>query len=212
MGLISTPFLPNLLVSELENRYEVFKTDNLNSSCESVNILVLGGGHTNDIRLPDNNQLTSEALGRLIEGIRLQQLLPESNLITSGAGINNGISQAEVLKRTALMLKVDTAKIQMQITPINTWMEATEYKHIYNDTAQLIIVTCAVHMPRAMYLFQHVGLKPMAAPTNHMIKKSNKSVFWLRETGSASIRKMEKATKENIGILWYKLGEIIGKF
>jgi uncharacterized SAM-binding protein YcdF (DUF218 family) len=164
--LISTPYLPNLLVSSLENQFNVHFKAIYNPSVESIHILVLGGGHTNDSRLPTNNQLTNAALSRLIEGIRIQTYIPGSTLITSGAGYNNCVPQAEVLAKTALMLGVDSARIKMQTSPKNTWMEATEYKRLFGDSARLILITCAVHMPRAVYLFRKAGLDPIAAPTN----------------------------------------------
>ena len=48
-----------------------------------TDILILGGGHTNDSRLPANNQLSTNALGRLAEGIRIHRELPGSKIITS---------------------------------------------------------------------------------------------------------------------------------
>ena len=57
-------------------------------------------------------------------------------------------------------------------------------------------------MPRAMYLFQKTGLNPLAAPTNHLIKKGKHTCFWDWLPSSANIRKMECAIHEYAGLAW----------
>ena len=198
---VSTPFLPNLLVSNLENRYDTLQPANLKGSSGPINILVLGCGHTNDSRLPANNQLSTVALARLAEGIRLQRLIPHSTLITSGYAGEGDVAQAEVLAKTAMLLGVDPARIRMQTLPKNTRMEATEYKRLFGASAQLMLVTSAAHMPRAMYLFRQAGLNPIAAPTNHLVKYCNERDLWFWVPNSGNIQKTESVIHEYAGML-----------
>jgi uncharacterized SAM-binding protein YcdF (DUF218 family) len=129
LAMISTPFIPDLVVQSLENRYPVLVADgndpvqlfknedlpgNIAAPASDVHILVLGGGHTYDDRLPANNQLSLQALARLAEGVRLHRQIEGSTLITSGwAGKRETISQAEVLAKAALLLGVDSSRIKM---------------------------------------------------------------------------------------------------
>ena len=205
--LVSTPFIPNLLVKNLEGRYEVFSENALNNTGKPVHILVLGCGHTSDLRLPANNQLSVAALGRLAEGIRLQRRIPGSMIITSGSRGKEEKPQATVLAEAAILLGVEPQHIMQQTLPENTWQEATEYKRIFGDSAQLILVTNAVHMPRAMYSFHQAGLDPIPAPTNHFIKKGSKRNFRSWIPAACNISKMGKAIHEYAGMLWYKLEE-----
>ena len=198
---ISTPFLPYLLVSTLEERYPVFSPAAMKILNGPVNILVLGGGHTIDGRLPANDQLSPIALARLVEGIRLQRRITHSTLITSGYAGEGDVAQAEVLARTALRLGVDPARIRMQTAPKNTRMEAAEYKRLFGERAQLVLVTSAVHMPRAMYLFRQAGLNPIAAPTNHLVKYSNERDLWFWVPNSGNIQMVESAIHEYAGLL-----------
>lgn len=200
--IISTPFLPNLLVLHLENQYPVVSPKVLNDLNQPVNILVLGGGHSNDERLPATNQLSESALTRLVEGIRLHLQIPNSSLITSGFAGQEGISQAEVLAKAAVVLGVDEKNIRTQTLPGNTWMEATEYKRLFGDSARLIIITSAIHIPRAMKLFHKAGLRPIAAPTNHMVKKGKHRNIGFWTPSSNNIRKMESVLHEYAGIVW----------
>lgn len=166
----SCNFLPNLLVKSLEDRYPVIQSKLADSI--PCHILVLGGGHIEDLRLPPNGQLHLTALGRLVEGIRLLRLLPNSKLILSGYSPGGRTTQAEMLQRTAILLGVNKTRISLQVTPKNTYEEAREYYKKHGTAIKLIVVTSASHMPRAIKIFESFGVYPIAAPTNFLIRGS----------------------------------------
>ena len=206
MALVSTPFIPLLLVKTMENQNGVISIEELKKSEKPVHILVLGAGHTDDKRLPENSQLTITALARLTEGIRIHRQIAGSVLITSADAGTQEIPQAEVVAKAAVLLGVDESNIRKQLLPKNTWTEATEYKRLFGDTAQLVLVTSAIHMPRAMYLFQKAGLKPVAAPTDYLLKKGKKRGFRYLIPSPGYISRTEAALHEYVGILWAKMG------
>lgn len=197
--IITTPLVPNYLVSNLENKYAVLIEPEKVIKDTMVNIIVLGGGHTNDSSLSFNDQLTQSALGRLCEGIRIQRMLPLSKLILSGAGKDKCLSQATILKNTACILGVNPNNIILQENPRNTKEEAESYLKIFGKQGILIIVTSAIHMPRAIKLFVEAGLDPIAAPTNHLIKHDVEDKVNFMPS-SENILKMEQAMHEYIGL------------
>ena len=204
--VISTPFVTDLLVRNLENRYAVFSPEYLQNKKGPVNILVLGGGCTDDKRLPANSQLEAGSIARLSEGIRIHRLFPGSTLITSGyAGTSNDTPHAIVAAKAAILLGVDPASIKRQETPENTWQEALTYKQMFGDSATLVLVTSAIHIPRTMYLFRKAGLKPIAAPADFMVKneKRKSMQYWFPSAGY--IKEMEDAVHEYVGLAWYKV-------
>lgn len=204
--LVITTFpLPNLLVKSLEGRYPQMSDKKLKDLPHSLNIMVLGSGHSDDKSLSPNNQLSLKALGRLIEGIRIQKSLPGSRLILSGYKGQSEISQAMVLYRTALLLGVDRSSMQMLPTPTNTYMEATEYAKLFGKENQLIIVTCAIHMPRAMICFKKAGIKTWAAPTNFILKKGTRKTYWKWFPSTRYPVMMDAAIHEYLGMAWTKL-------
>jgi uncharacterized SAM-binding protein YcdF (DUF218 family) len=206
LGLVSTPFVPNLLVKTLENQNGVISIEELKKSEKPVHILVLGAGYTDDKRLPENSQLSTTVLVRLAEGIRIHRQIAGSVIITSAdAGIQE-LAQAEVVAKAAVLLGVDESNIRKQLLPKNTLTEATEYKRLFGDTAQLVLVTSAIHMPRAMFLFQKAELKPLAAPTHYLVKKEKKRGFRYWIPSSENIKKTESALHEYAGLLWAKMG------
>lgn len=84
LAIISFPFVPHLLVKSLENRFPPLLETSQFMPTGITYILVLGGGHSENINLPHNDQLSLNSLCRLSEGIRLYRLLPSNWLIFSG--------------------------------------------------------------------------------------------------------------------------------
>lgn len=202
---ITTFPIPNLLVKSLECHYSQISDGVLKDLPDSCNIMVLGSGHSDDKDLSPNNQLSLKALGRLMEGIRIQRSLPGSRLILSGYEGRSQISQAMVLYRTALLLSVDSSSMQILPTTINTYMEATEYIKVYGKENHLVLVTCAIHMPRAMICFNEAGIKPLAAPTNFILKKGTRKNPWKWFPSSRYPIMMDAVIHEYLGIAWTEL-------
>lgn len=169
--VISTPLVPIMLLNTLEDQYEPVSPDQLDPEAE-YHIVVLGGGHGFDDRLPPNSLLSLNALGRLNEGIRLHRQLPNSILILSGYSSSGRTTQAEMLRNTALLLGVEEDKTMIQKEPENTFEEAKIYSERFARDETVILVTSASHMPRAMIVFERFGVSPIASPTNYRLRGS----------------------------------------
>ena len=201
--LTSNFLIPNFLITRLENRHSPFIKDIIQNDSIEYNIVVLGAGFSNNKRLPYNDQLSSTALSRLIEGVRIHNLLPNSKLIVSGPGFNGGISQAEVYAKTASSLGVDSTIISTLRTAMNTQEEAKLYAEKFDKNTPVILVTSASHMPRAMMMFKSVGITPIAAPTDFQSKSTGESMpSWF--PSSEYMNMMKTATIEYVGILYAK--------
>lgn len=203
--IISTPPLPRALVKSLENRYPHLTEEVIKGLPDSCDIIVLGGGHSDDMSLSANNQLSTTAVGRLTEGIRIHRMLPGSRLILSGYGSDSKVTQALVLYRTALLVGVDSTSMAIQEKPANTMQEAEEYVRNFGKSRKLIIVTDDMHMPRAVRMFCMAGIDPVSAPANQVIKYgSKKRISWVPCAGYISM--VEDAVHEYAGILWTAAG------
>ena len=205
LAMISFSFLPELLVKSLENRFppllEIFQF-NLK---DNVYILVLGSGYTDNKKLPPNDQLSLNSLGRLTEAIRLHRLLNASQIVLSGSEPGENVSEPELFMQTALALGVDENKISLLGTPKNTRMEAINYTKKFGTNITLILVTDAIHMPRAMFLFGKAGQIPIPAPTNHLVKSNWKNGISDWFPSSSNIAMMETAMHEILGLVYARL-------
>ena len=164
--------------------------------------MVLGAGHNNNPALQINNQLVEVELVRLVEGIRLHCLIPNSHIVTSGRKGRQIESQAATVRKAAIELGVFPEYIDTLSQTTNTMDEASYFEEKFGDGKQVIVVTDAYHMPRAIKCFKKMGLDPVAAPTNHILKdeKSKRKIGML--PSSDNIAKMEVAMHEYLGMIW----------
>ncbi len=193
--LTSTPFLPTLLLDSLEKQYEPLTVETLDGRDADYHIIILGGGHGFDDRLPPNSLLSSQAMVRLAEGIRLHNQLPNSKLVLSGFSSSGRTTQAEMLRNTALLLGVEEQNTLMQTEPGNTYEEAKIYSEKFENRYPVILVTSAAHMPRAMLVFRKFGIDPIPSPTHYRLKGSWREIMiGLPSTGN--VLKMSTAISE----------------
>ncbi|MBI5009607.1 MAG: YdcF family protein [Bacteroidia bacterium] len=204
--IISTPFLPTYMIKSLESKYSQITDSTIAKIKGPCDIIILGGGHTDDKKLTPNNQLTLQAQSRLVEGIRIHRLIPGSRIILSGSQGRSEVPQAIVLYRTALLLGIDSSSMSIQTIPSNTRQEAVEYVKNFGTKNNLILVTSANHMKRAVMLFQNAGLNPTASPTDFILKYGSQKRYFRIIPDSTYIGMLESSLHEYIGILWAYFG------
>ena len=201
--LITTlPPLSDRLMSPIESQYASYvKTDTLIDY-----IVVLGCRHTSTETLPVTSQLGTCSLQRMVEALRIYQLHPEARIITSGYSGSNKISNAEVVKQALVLLGVPAQKVITENFPKDTEEEALLISPRVLGT-QVILVTNADHMPRAMNYFETQGVNPIAAPTGYWVKDFNGDKNWPYYLPNG--RKLEQTTTawyETLGLVvqWFK--------
>jgi len=199
--VISTPLVPTLVLDSLESRYEPVTAGELPDSSAAYHILVLGGGHGFDSRLPANDLLSHTALGRLGEGIRLWRQLPNSKLVLSGFSGGGSTTQAEMLQQAAVLLGVDSSSTILQTEPGSTYEEAEVYAEKYGSSHPVILVTSAAHMPRALRMFRSFGIEPIPSPTNYRLLGANRSQ-WIGWPAMVHIEHLRVGIYEYAGLWW----------
>ena len=133
------------------------------------NIVVLGSGHVSDPRLPETSQIGGASLYRLVEGIRLIHIFSDATLIVTGGIGYDPVPNADVVGQVAEDLGVPREKISRETRPRDTVQEA-EYLLPLLGRQPFILVTSALHMSRAVEIFKSMGMQPIAAPTDYIVK------------------------------------------
>jgi uncharacterized SAM-binding protein YcdF (DUF218 family) len=190
----------NLLISPLENQYSSF--DIQTHTVEYV--AILGNGHASDPRMMENNQLSTASLSRLIEGIRIHNANPHSKIIVSGYGGLDPIANAVVVAKVAQQLGVSPENLIIQPSPRDTHSEAVLVSSIVKDS-RCALVSSAAHFPRAMALFEHQGVQPIAAPANYLSKLRANEFSDNYRFSAQNLEKTESAVHEYLGMAWAKL-------
>ncbi len=197
--VFTTPWIPNLMLHNLEKEYPPLTI----APKTVIDIVVLGAGNGGYSNYPANDQLSSASLSRLVEGIRLHEQIKDSKLILSGGRIFGSPPDSKIMNNVATMLGVKPENILMEAGSRDTYQEAINLKKILG-TKPFILVTSAYHMPRAMALFQHQGMHPIAAPTQLLLGKKR---FTVKNYLPNSIYLLysDIAFHEYLGVLWNKL-------
>jgi len=196
--------VPDLLLRPLEGKYPPLLR--AKDYPEIRWIVVLGGAHTSDPRMPANSQLSVFSLSRLVESIRLHYSLPGSKLILSGGALYDPAPEAKVFADVALTLGVKSQNLVLESLSKDTEEEAILIQKIVG-TDPFALVTSASHMPRSMALFKKLGMRPIPAPTDYLLKEFpggeiSPGLFF---PGIKQLQKMETAIYEYLGLAWAKL-------
>ncbi len=169
-------------------------------------IVVLGGGHSDQAGLAAVNQLSSSALARLTEGVRLARLLPNATLIVSGPGVGaRSPTHASVLAAAAVSLGIEPHRIVQIDTARDTDDEVQAMKRRLGSGVPFALVTSAWHMPRAMALMRRAGLNPLPCPTDFISRAdaNTRASDWLFDL--SGLQKSTWAVYERLGLAWAKL-------
>jgi uncharacterized SAM-binding protein YcdF (DUF218 family) len=167
-------------------------------------VVVLGGGHISNPTLPPNSQIGDSSLARLIEGIRIHRELPGSKLLFSGGAVFDPVPEAETMAAVARMLGVSPDDMVLESQSKDTGQQSQFIQGIIQNDG-FVLVTSAIHMPRAMLVFEQKGMRPIPAPTEFgdwMRKETTPYRFFPR---ASELRKVEAALHEYLGLLWAKV-------
>lgn len=165
-----TSYLPKKLVNSIEKKYKPINLHQLDNS-KTYYIHVLGAGSSLDSRLPATMNLSPTTLIRLVEAIRIYNHIKHPVLVTSAALSKQIKSQAKLAKEAAILLGVKEQNIQMLETPTSTMEEAIAFKEKFGTNKNVILVTSAIHMPRAVEIFADQGIQALPAPTDFQYKE-----------------------------------------
>ena len=191
------------LVSPLESIYQPYRSET-NKKIDYV--VVLDGGGIFRIDVPPGVILKpSGTIGRLLEGISIYKENPGCKLVLDGPFIKNtNFSEADVLAKVAIHYGVNRNDIIKVPGVLDTTDEAIQIKGIVGGSP-FILVTSAIHLPRAMLLFKKQGLNPIPAPAAFLSSEIDDSIIFFPIPGGGNIVLSEQALHEYIGIFWARI-------
>jgi uncharacterized SAM-binding protein YcdF (DUF218 family) len=175
------------------------------NDAESIKwVVVLGGGHVTDPKIPITSQLTDSSRTRLIEAILYHRALPGSRLLVSGGAYFDPVPEAVTMAEVARRLGVEESNLVLETTSGDTDDEALLIRDMVGRD-RLLLVTSASHMPRAMALFQQRGMDPLPAPVDFEAKELQKLTPAEFFPHAQALFKAERAFYEFLGLVWVRL-------
>ncbi|MCU0521345.1 MAG: YdcF family protein [Anaerolineae bacterium] len=182
-------------------------------------LIVLGGGLRQQLA-PRPSHEVGEAGDRVLYAARLYHAGVAPALIVSGGEgplQNPGtVSEAEAMAEMLVTLGVPRDAIVLEDTARNTYENALESAELlgFRGWTRVVLVTSAMHMPRAYAAFTHQNLEVIAAPTDYLLTYSDWDFYTQRDPGVMLMNLLpkaeyleitERAMKEIIGIFVYHL-------
>ncbi|XGV97971.1 MAG: YdcF family protein [Leptolyngbya sp. BL-A-14] len=180
--------------------------------------IVILGGCTKPALPPRPWVEVSEAGDRVLYGAKLYREGKAPRIILSGGRINwkdGGPAESDDMAQLIETMGVPKSAILQDPTSLNTYENAVNVKQIM--TAQgirrILLVTSAIHMPRSLLIFKHLGIDAIAAPTD--FTTTNRDWQELQGSTQAAVLNLlpeidrlqhtTRALKEYLGLLVYRL-------
>lgn len=200
--VLSTGAGSRLLVAPLEKRSLPVPNPKM---VDAKAIVILGGGRS--FAAPEDgnrDQPGAQTLARLRHGARLHRLTGLPVLVSGGAPDRGGESEAAVMAR-ALKEDFQIPVRWIEDTSENTAQNAAHAATMLREAGidRVLLVTDAVHMPRAMQIFSKTGLTVMSAATEFRSRKPLSAADFIPSAGG--LQSSHYALHEWIGMVWYRL-------
>lgn len=193
----STRILPATLITSYEAKTPVLDPTTLNKD-QTYYLHILGSGYSLDPNLPATAQLSTTTLARLIEAIRISKSLAYYKIVSSGYSSLELESQASVVRRAAIELGIPSQNCKILPTPRNTSEEVQAFVSKFGTTKNVIVVSDAIHVPRALMLYKKAGITAIGAPTNFKVKNGANDYNGLSFPSLSSVNLMSDYLRERL--------------
>jgi uncharacterized SAM-binding protein YcdF (DUF218 family) len=196
--------MENLLQGDLGTRFSDQQVVEIDA------IVVLGGGGASYIAGERELSVLSESSAlRLIEGLRLWELLDPDWLVVSGgdnprAGLLT--AESETMRDTLVDLGVPEDRILLESGSANTHDQALNLRELFEESGinRFILVTSPTHMRRAYLTFLHAGYDPI--PASALEHSQSRDTFGnLIVPSINALNSSRNVMRELFGLLYYVL-------
>jgi uncharacterized SAM-binding protein YcdF (DUF218 family) len=214
LWLSSTTGVSNLLARSLEWRYLPLE------EIPAADAIVLLGGGTESAAYPRSNVEINGAGDRVLYAADLFFEGKSPRILLSGGEIswqNNGSSTpAQDMALLLVKLGVPESALILENESQNTYENALKSKEILSELEidNILLVTSAMHMPRAVALFEKQGFVVTPVPVDYSVTENesveNTSGSWINRVldivpSASSLALTTNALKEYLGMLIYTL-------
>jgi uncharacterized SAM-binding protein YcdF (DUF218 family) len=206
-GLALITFLPldALLLRPLEDRFPIQST----TMAPPKGIIVLGGALSERISKARGQIALNDAGERLTAAATLARLYPDAMLVFSGGSaslLDDSEKEATAAHRLWSELGVPESQMIFENASRNTYENAVFTQNLVHPRPdeKWLLVTSAFHMPRSIGIFRALGMNPLAFPVDYRTEGAVGDLL-PNADGSQSIRNVETALREWVGLVAYRL-------
>lgn len=166
-------------------------------------LVVLGGYEQSSLSKSYDTPQTNEAAERLLAGAILAHRFPTRPIILTGGG-RGAEPEALTGRRFLRETGIEATRIRLETQSRNTYENATLAHPLAQEDGVWILITSAVHMPRAMNTFQAKGWDVQPYSTDYITDQEGGLANYKWDMAE-NISLFNHVSKEWIGLLVYKL-------
>lgn len=208
--MLTSPLVAHILVATLEGEH---LPSGLPGPIANGTIVALGGGLRDSGSLRPSVELTEESMRQTACGADLYHHgITPSLLVTGGDArvFGSGPVEAAVMKEWAIRLGIPSDAIVTETQARTTYENAIRTKDLLGDRASIILVTSAIHMPRAAALFRAQGFDVLPYPCgfherNRVAEGWDTISIFDVLPATWAFREISEAIEELAGIAVYRL-------
>lgn len=209
----STPVVAGRLAAPLERRFPPVPVA---ASPVAPAIVVLGGSLGSALPPRQGAELV-DASDRLLHAARLQRAGKAPILVACGGRVPSSATlRPESDEMVGLLVEwgVPREAIQLEGGSRTTAENAAGAKRILwpKGIRTVLLVTSALHMPRAVAVFERAGFTVLPSPTDFAVTRAEPGLppSWVRAAGAflpepGALALSHDALHERLGLLWYRL-------
>lgn len=206
LAMLATATLPlaQWLAAPLENRFPT-----VTSLPERVDGIVVLGGAVDPVLSEARGQVAlDEAAERITAAAVLARRYPQARIVLSGGEANlipTGLNEADATRKLLIDLGVAPDRLVLESASRNTWENAAfSYRAAQPRPDETwLLVTSAMHMPRAVGCFRHAGWSIVPYPVNYITPPTVKFALGFDFPGGLSL--LNPVVKEWDGLIAYYL-------
>lgn len=197
----STPALAHRLAVQLETSVPAVAADSL--PLHNPVIIVLASGNAWIPSLPDSLQLDLQSFRRTQAAVEVWRGTGGTLLFTGTVG---GHEVPAVAQRMALLARsngVPVENIMVETASRSTYENLRNSLALIDNRRDVIVVTSAMHMPRAMAVMHALGRKAVPVKADFRGKPDLGWRAWLPNSGALPLLRL--VLHERIALLYYRL-------
>lgn len=175
----------------------------------AADAIVVLGGAMEGTAPPRLTEDMSDAADRVLHALRLYRAGKARFIVVSGGYIpwqGGDIPEAATMRALLMEWGIPGNAIIMESASKNTHENAVFTKQVlaHNRLKHILLVTSALHMPRAYATFSSAGIKTTPAPTDFTVTYQDHSALMDFLPSAGSLSRTTDAIKEYIGYAYYR--------
>lgn len=206
LTLAANPFFSSWAVQQLENQYPPTPIIDL----PKADVIIALGDFVRAPRKPRIAIELSESSDRLLYATRLYHAGKANKIILSGGNVfkqSSGLPHADYAAQLLIDWGVKKSDILLENKSRTTYENAIYTKQLMLKTKlkHALLITSAMHMPRAMAIFKTLGVKTTAASTDFLIAAEDGPRYLQWMPSEKALHYFAAAIHEYIGYIIYWL-------